>query len=560
MKTTFNYDHYYKYEELKSSIEQLANEHPDIVEVENICTTLENRQVLAITVTNKKTGAATSKPGFHIDGNTHAGEVTGSMAALHTLDYVVTNYGVDEEITKMVDENTLYFVPRISPDGAETYLSTPYTLRSVNRDYLPEDGGLYGKDLDGDDVIRMMRIKTPYGAWKKDNDNPNLMVHRAPDDKTGDFYQIYTEGMIEDYDGVHIAPKKSSWGLDFNRNYPMGWFPESRQSGAGKYPLSNPENKAMVEWVLNHDNICGVLTHHTSGGVILYPPGTKPEAKAHFEDMKIFKAVGQMGKEEMGYPAVNIFDNFMIDQENYSSGAFDDWCYQNQGIYAYTVELWDLNSKIGMPTDWTKREIPSPKEQEVKFAAVVKWAAENAPEAFAEWKEFDHPQLGKVEIGGFNYKFLFQNPPCNLLKTEVENTTKFSLRFIKTLPQLVIDNVSVNEVSEGVYKVEALVSNSGYMPTYLSKEAKSLKVAKPVTVSISGIDEVVMGEEVTNIGDLNGFAHINSGAFFYGNITTGKYDDITKKVSWIVKAKKGCEITVTATHNKSGQASKTVIC
>lgn len=49
-------------------------------------------------------------------------------------------------------------------------------------------------------------------------------------------------------------------GLDFNRNYPFGWFHESRQAGAGAYPLSNPENKAVVDFVLAHHNIGAVAT------------------------------------------------------------------------------------------------------------------------------------------------------------------------------------------------------------------------------------------------------------------------------------------------------------
>jgi len=558
MKTTFSYDHYYLYDEIINNITALAEKYPKLISYETICVTKENKNVIAVTLTNKETGDALSKPAFHIDGNTHAGEVTGSMAAMHTMDYLVTNYGQKEDITKLLDENTIYIVPRVSPDGAETYLTTPYTLRSVNREYLPVKGGLEQKDIDGDNVIRTMRVKSPYGAWKKDPNNENLMIRRAPDDKAGEFYNMFSEGMIEDYDGINIKNKKMTWGLDFNRNYPFGWFSEVRQPGAGAYPLSNPETKAMVDFVLSHNNICGVLTHHTSGGVILYPPGTKPENKAHYGDMQIFKAIGKMGTEEMGYHCVNIFDSFMIDQENYSSGAFDDWCYQDQGIYAYTVELWDLNTKIGMPTNWQKNDWTTQHDEMKKFDAVIKWAQENNPEAFMPWTPFEHPQLGQVEIGGFNYKFVFQNPPKQLLIEEVEKTTKFSIRFAKALPQLVIDSVNAEKIGEGIYKVEAVISNAGYMPTNVSDEAKALKVDKPVMVTLEGADEFINSDSTSCIGDLAGYSQIVSGSFFYGNFTTMYNPEISKKASWIIKAKEGTTIKLTASQNKSGTAFKEI--
>ena len=36
MKTTFQYDHYYKYDEVKSNLEYFANEYPDLVKLEEI--------------------------------------------------------------------------------------------------------------------------------------------------------------------------------------------------------------------------------------------------------------------------------------------------------------------------------------------------------------------------------------------------------------------------------------------------------------------------------------------------------------------------------------------
>lgn len=558
MKTTFQYDHYYKYDELEKNLKYFSDKYPELCDLESICVTEENRNVYAMTITNKKTGAALDKPAFHIDGNTHAGEVTGSMAAMHAIDVLLTGYGEDKVITKILDRMTIYVVPRISPDGAETYLTTPYSIRSVNRVHNPENGGIRSEDLDGDGVIRMMRIPTPYGAWKKDKDDSSIMAKRDPGDADGDFYDIYVEGNFEAFDGdENLKEKKEDWSLDFNRNYPYGWFPENRQAGAGKYPLSNPETKAMADWVIEHPNIGGVSTNHTSGGIILYPPGTRPSTAVSEKDINQFVEIANMGKEELGYEPLNIYDSFIADPANYDSGAFDDWCYQSQGIVAYTVELWDLAKRVGVPLVWNTRNKESAQDELKRFVACMKWVKENAPEYYEDWKPFHHETFGDVEIGGFNFKFSQQNPPESFLNGVLEQMTRFMIRFAQSMPRLTIDTLTSEKVSDDIYKVTAIVGNLGYLPTNLTEEAKKLNISKEVEVTISG-GKVISGLEKTKIGNLEGYGSTSTGTNFYGNISTDYNAKARKKLTWVVQAKSGTEITVSCAQEKSGKASKTI--
>lgn len=558
MKTTFQYNHYYKYDELEKNLKYFSDKYPELCDLESICVTEENRNVYAMTITNKKTGAALDKPAFHIDGNTHAGEVTGSMAAMHAIDVLLTGYGEDKVITKILDRMTIYVVPRISADGAETYLTTPYSIRSVNRVHNPENGGIRSEDLDGDGVIRMMRIPTPYGAWKKDKDDSSIMAKRDPGDADGDFYDIYVEGNFEAFDGdENLKEKKEDWSLDFNRNYPYGWFPENRQAGAGKYPLSNPETKAMADWVIEHPNIGGVSTNHTSGGIILYPPGTRPSTAVSEKDINQFIEIANMGKEELGYEPLNIYDSFIADPANYDSGAFDDWCYQSQGIVAYTVELWDLAKRVGVPLVWNARNKESAQDELKRFVACMKWVKESAPEYYEDWKPFHHETFGDVEIGGFNFKFSQQNPPESFLNGVLEQMTRFMIRFAQSMPRLTIDTLTSEKVSDDIYKVTAIVGNLGYLPTNLTEEAKKLNISKEVEVTISG-GKVISGLEKTKIGNLEGYGSTSTGTNFYGNISTDYNAKARKKLTWVVQAKSGTEITVSCAQEKSGKASKTI--
>ena len=556
MKTTFKYDHYYTYDEIKSNLEYFEKTYPSLCSVSSICTTEKKREVFAVTLSK---GNPDDKRAYYIDGNTHAGEVTGSMAAMHTIDYLLTNYGKDKQVTTILDRFTIYVLPRISPDGAEVYLTTPYTLRSVDRPYLTktQDVGVYGEDIDHNGVIAMMRFKAEDGVWVKDENNVVGMKKRTPDDMDGEFYHVYTEGMIQG-DIDPLFPAKPLWGLDFNRNYPFGWFSENRQSGAGNYPLSNPENKAVVDFVISHQNICGVATHHTSGGIILYPPGTKPEKTAPRKDIKFFKEIGAMATEEMGYQCINIFDSFFEDQSEYSSGAFDDWCYQSRGIPAYTIELWDLETRAGCKPRWPVD--PTPKTMEDKLedlAKVYAWIQQNYPDALIPWTPFNHPQLGEVEIGGIDIKFTYQNPPCDYLLQEVEKTTRFTLRMACSLPRLKITHTS-EKLSDGLYKIDVMIANLGYLPTYLTDALIDLQLDHKINVDLKGDITLINGKEHSEIDQLEGYGCIPSSLGFYANVSTGQYNPLKKTLTYVVKAKEGDELQVIVSSAKTGKQQQII--
>lgn len=554
MKTTFNYDHYYDWQEMTDCLKQLADKYPHSMKLESICVSAEGKDVWAVTLTDEKSGKAEDKPAYYIDGNHHAGEVTGSMAAMHTIDVLCTNFNQDKKVTELLNNYTFYVIPKISPDGSDVYLHTDQRLRSVNRSYPKQElsDGLHAGDIDGDGVIRMMRVKTPYGAWKESENDSQVMTKRTPFDVDGNFYNIYPEGEIINYDGLHIELADEKWGLDFNRNYPFGWFTEVRQPGAGKYPLSNPENKAVADFVLAHKNIGFVSTLHTTGGVLVYPPGTYPEAKALKKDMKLYKDVGKMAKKIMGYETVNIFDGFLTDIENYSSGAFDDWCYETQGIPAYTIELWNLFERAGADMSWPRKD----KDEDVieaEYAMVLKWIKENVGEdAIKPWTPFNHPQLGEVEIGGFDRKFIHQNPPCKYLLQEVEKTTQFMIENAYALPKIKFESVKAEAVGDGIYKLEAVLANTGYMPTYLTESAKRQKIDQPVQIIVEGA-EVVEGKAVVSAGDLEGISGVKT---FYGyeGITTVKHQPQFKKYTWIIKGNPTDEVTLNACSQKAGKA------
>ena len=555
MKTTFKYDHYYKYDELKSNLEYFADKYPSLCSLTINTKTPEDRNQYLLTITNKDTGEAINKPALYVDGNIHAGEVTSSMAAMHMIDYLLTNYEEDTSIKSLIDTTTIYVIPRVSPDGAEHYLTSPYTYRSTNQPHNSKDGGIKEEDLDNDDVIRMMRIETKYGAWKVDPNDNNTMTLRSPSDNEGKFYDIYPEGVLEDYEGSeNLKKRKNDYDMDFNRNFPFYWFNEASESGAGKYPLSNVETRAIVDFVLDHPNIGGACLGHTSGGIILYPPGIKDTSQISYYDKKRFKELANMGKEELGYQPVNIYENFIGDKNSPDSGALDDWFYGDQGIPAFTVEYWSISEKACMPIDWLTYREEEPSKRIERFNACMKWVKENAPQYYSDWKEYNHPTFGKVELGGFNYKFTHQNPPENLLLNECEGGTRFYIRFAKALPKLEIDSYEIIKKDNDLYELSLVIGNSSYLPTNLSDASLQSKINKPIIIKVDGVD-VLSGKKVEEVESLSGYSETETGVYYYGNITTSENGKAKKRLKYLFKCNKGDVVKISLEHQKAGRCN-----
>ncbi|HZW49246.1 MAG TPA: M14 family zinc carboxypeptidase, partial [Bacillota bacterium] len=147
----FLYDHYDTYDELTDRLKKLQRMYPELAKLNSIAATPEGRQLWMMVITDFTVGEADLKPAYYIDGNFHAGEVTGSMVALYTIDYLLSEFAVNQKIQQLLRRTVFYILPRVSPDGAEVYLTTPASLRSVPRMYPePEQQpGLVLQDING---------------------------------------------------------------------------------------------------------------------------------------------------------------------------------------------------------------------------------------------------------------------------------------------------------------------------------------------------------------------------------------------------------------------------
>ena len=548
------FDSYYRYEELTQLLHSFAEEYPQLVQVASIGQSHEGRDIWVATVTNTATGDHKDKPALWVDGNIHASEVSPSSACLYLLNKLVNEYGTSDEITRCLDTRVFYICPRINPDGAEWALADkPKIIRSSTRPYPYDEDpieGLQQEDIDGDGRMLSMRIPDPHGPWKVSSEDPRLLVRRDPTETGGQYYRVLPEGRLENYDGVMINISRRKEGLDLNRNFPSSWRQEHEQPGAGPYPTSEPEIRAIVHFISHHRNITGGITFHTYSGVLLRPYGTQSDESFPAEDLWTYQKIGERGTAITGYPAISVYHEFRYHPKEVITGVFDDWMYDHFGLFAWTVEIWSPQRQAGITEykyiDWMREHPP---EDDLKM---LKWSDETLEgKGYVDWYPFEHPQLGPIELGGWNNLHAFRNPPSQFLEKELGLFPDWVIWHLLISPRLEIYNLDVKPLGKGAYRVRLVVQNTGWLPTYVTKKALEKKTVRGIVYEIELPEGATLesGKRREEHGQLEGRAYKPT------SLTGWSIGDPTSdrdKIEWTVHAPSGGTIKLIARHERAG--------
>ena len=209
----------------------------------------------------------------------------------------------------------------------------------------------------------------------------------------------------------------------------------------------------MAAFWATHRNINGFVAYHTYSAVFLRPYSTHPDTQFPTHDLEVFKNhQGARATELTGYPAVSVFHNFAYDPKEPMHGAMDDYAYDYYGWFGFTCELWDAPTEAGVDMNldwinWTKRH---PEEDDIK---IMKWNDEKLDgKGFEPWHWFDHPQLGRVEIGGWDHKYVWQNAPTQYLPAICEKQVQFTVAQALMSPRLEFLKTNVEPLGDGVHK------------------------------------------------------------------------------------------------------------
>lgn len=454
-KVDLVFNRYHTVEEIDKALMDLAAAYPEVCRVESIGKSLEGRELLVLTIGTSKGGPIEDKPAMWIDGAVHANEVQSAEAVLYTAWYLTKAYGTNKSLTELVDRCSFHLLPMVNPDSRVAWLNGPSSPHNHRSNRRPEDQDRDGQvdedgpdDLDGDGSVTQMWKQDPQGRWERDATDPRIFRRVASDKPPGGWTNLGEEGLDNDGDG--LINEDPVGGDDMNRNWPAGWLPEYVQGGAGPYPFSAPETRAVGAFIEARPNIAAAQSYHNAGGMILRGPGAGfRESSYPGGDVRVYDQIARVGEQLLPY-----YRSMVIHKDLYTvHGGFVNWTAESLGIFSFTNELWT-------PAKYFQRDQANPTEEQQWL-----WRDRMAfGQLFTEYREFEHPVHGKVFIGGMN-KWASRNTPTFLLEEECHRNFAFTMYHADQTPRLSVLRDSVESLGSGLWAVTIEIGNSQLIPT-----------------------------------------------------------------------------------------------
>jgi len=526
-----SWNKYYTYAGITDFCKKLADIYQDLVTLSSAGKSYQDRDIHVLTISDKKNGDPAHKPGYWIDGNIHSVELQGTEMAMYTAWYLCEMYDENTFIRQLLKEKTFYIAPTINPDAREYFSHVGIPPRSGLMPYDNDRDGKFDEDgsddMNGDKNISQIRRKNPEGAYITDRKDPRRMIRVEPGEK-GEYDILGTEGIDDDGDGQFN--EDGPGGYDGNRDWGFNWEPNYVQSGAHKYPFSQPENMAVRDFAFNHRNITAAQSFHNSGGMILRGPsieGGGAEVYSRSDDT-VINELGRKGELMIpGYKLLTIWkDMYTV------YGGELDWWYGAMGCYVFSNELW--NSYL-MFYDTAKAD-------QYEFDRLLLFE-----DSFIPWQKIDHPVYGEVELGGFS-KMTGRLHPGFLLESDAHRNAAFCIYNAFQSPKLEITDLKVTKIEGNLKEISASVVNRRMLPTHSGTNIK-YKIDPPDYVFIEG-GTVIAGMIVEN-ADLNITTEQKKDPQRIELQNIGGYEKID--IKWIVRG--GNKYTVKVESIKGGRAS-----
>jgi len=267
------------------------------------------------------------------------------------------------------------------------------------------------------------------------------------------------------------------------------------------------------------------------------------------EDLWQYKRFSDIGAKLTGYPAISIFHEFKYHPKQVITGT-QDWVYEHLGALFWTVEIWAPNKEAGI-TDyqWIEWYRDHPVEDDKKL---LKWSDEQcAGQANVDWYPFEHPQLGPVELGGWDRMNFWRNPPAHLREREAARFPAWLQQIALALPKLEVLRTEVQALGDDTWRVRFAVANSGYLPSYVTKRALERKTARGVVfqLHLPEAARLLSGAQRSEGTQLEGHAPKSSlQAFLPDRQITGD----RAVAEWVVQAPQGTLVGLSARADRAG--------
>lgn len=405
-------------------------------------------------------------------------------------DYIIDPRDPKGRLVTLVNQGKgdyILFFEGIDNDGDGRYNEDKIGGIDLNRNYLRSVPEVYSNTY-WDNMIALCETLEGKGvpdSWIPEKEAGSSGVGRSPTSLPPSNYTLFEAGS---FDGRFPTSP-----LSYN------FMHDQYSHGDGAFPLSEPEERCFTHFLLTHRNISIVNGMHSEGP----HHGHDDLEGAPPDDRKLFDYFDQEGIKITGYATQDAFDKLYSMAKQRQQGQYqpprigsssvaplpekatrsarefagrgDDFGYWIYGVIWYVDELW---ARSGAVRDYNGDGFFDSYDS-------IRWSDEVCGgKYFIDWKKYNHPQLGEVEIGSFISPFFEQNPPPEFIEEWAGKEAMFNIFLAKNLPQIEITSVeALPSTGTSVYDVVVQYTNKGYLPTAI-EQAKLVNIVRPDRVML----------------------------------------------------------------------------
>jgi len=502
---------YSNYSKFSQRLKTLQSQNASNSKLETLTTTVGGHKIWTLTLSK---GDAKNKPAIAIVSGVDGMHILGPEMALQIAENILKNHA------DVLEKTTFYIFPNMSPNATENHFSALKHGNNGNAKSTDDDrDGEFNEDpfddLNNDGLITFMKIEDPTGDYILHKDDNRILVKANKNKGEVGKFKFLTEGIDNDKDGNFNEDGKG--GILFNKNfsYKYPYF----KPGAGEHPVSEKENRALLDYLYEQWNIFTIVTlgpeNNLSTPLKYNAAGAKKRVVSSIlkEDAALNKFISDKYNKITGTKDAPVSTG--------KGGDFFQWSYFHFGKLALSTPGW-----------W----VPKVKDADKKSAKnssinYLNWAKqENISNAFVDWKPINHPDFPnqKVEVGGIPpYKMI--NPPYNMVADISKKHTDFILELAKIQPSIALQNLTSEAVGNDITRISVDIHNQGLLPTHteMGKKSRWLRKIK-VALKLTKNQQIISGREITLVDSIDG--------------------DTSQKFSWLIKGKGNVTIEAGTSH------------
>lgn len=498
-------------QQLAQRVSALAKNYPQYAKTQSLAKTVGGSDIWLITI---GTGQTDQKQAMAVVGGVDGKHLLGVELAIGFAEKLLANAQSDS-IRQLLETQTFYVFPNMSPDASEQYFAALQYERSGNANTTDDDrDGESGEDgyddLDGDGKITFIRVADPTGTHIPNPDEPRSLIPADIAKGQVGQYLVFGEGIDNDKDGQ--LNEDGEGGVHFNRNSTYNY--RNFSQGAGEHAVSEAENRALFDFLYDAFNVYAVITFGpynnlavpeqiSRGGENPQPqlsrrPGGQKITSWSAQDIKANTFASELynrvtGAQDAPKTAAGL-------------GSFAEWAYYHYGRFSFSTPGWWVPK---VKADSTNRGRGGAQGGAVDdpVAAYLKWAeSEGITNTFTEWKPVVHPDFpGKtVEVGGI-HPFVLNNPPYHLVADIVQKHTDFVVSLADLAPKVDVLDVKTEKLDNGLTRVSLTVFNAGLLPNLTQVGERSYFLKRiSVNVKTTGNQAVVSGRKSQTLDAIAG--------------------------------------------------------